>query len=35
MGFLGMHHRNLGDSIEVGAVCVEAPVPFCAGGDQR
>jgi hypothetical protein len=31
MGFLGGLHRNLGDSSKVGAVCVEAPVRFCAG----
>jgi hypothetical protein len=31
MGFLGRLHRNLGDSFKVGAVCVEAPVRFCAG----
>ena len=34
MGFLGRLHRNPGDSSKVGAVCVDALLRICAGGDQ-
>ena len=34
--FASLSHRPLSrHSSKVGAVCVEAPVRFCAGGDQR